>query len=142
METPASKQKLSLPVTLAFAILFAGCGAEYHAHGAQAGLGGDQLTLGTVQKDIRNGMNATEVLETLGSPNIVTRGDNGTETWVYDRIGTDSVHSESGGWWFLVLAGGSTGSGAASTSQRTLTVIIKFDEQKKVRDLAYNSSRF
>ena len=31
---------------------------------------------------------------------------------------------------------------ASSTSQRTLTVIIKFDEEKKVRDFAYHTSRF
>jgi len=32
--------------------------------------------------------------------------------------------------------------GAASTSQRTLTVIIKFDNDKKVRDFAYHTSKF
>ena len=41
-------------------------------------------------------------------------------------------------------AGGSAGrsTGAASTSQKTLTVIIKFDEAKKVRDFAYHTSSF
>ena len=44
----------------------------------------------------------------------------------------------------LVTAGGSVGrsTGAASTSQRTLTVIIKFDGAKKVRDFAYHTSSF
>jgi len=40
-----------------------------------------------------------------------------------------------------VVSGGEGGSGASSVSQRTLTVIIKF-EQQKVADLAYHSSRF
>ena len=40
--------------------------------------------------------------------------------------------------------GGSYGSsaGARSTSQRTLTVIVKFDERNLVRDFAYRSSSF
>ena len=33
----------------------------------------DKLTLGTVQSKIKKGMNQTEVLEVLGSPNIVTK---------------------------------------------------------------------
>ena len=32
--------------------------------------------------------------------------------------------------------------GAASTTQKTLTVIIKFDQDKKVRDFAYHASKF
>jgi hypothetical protein len=46
----------------------------------------------------------------------------------------------------LVGGAGNTGyqsaAGAASTSQRTLTVIIKFDESSRVRDFAYRSSSF
>ena len=34
------------------------------------------------------------------------------------------------------------GAGAASTSQRTLTIIIKFDRDQRVRDFAYHTSRF
>ena len=32
--------------------------------------------------------------------------------------------------------------GATSTTQKTLTVIIKFNEQGTVRDFAYHTSRF
>jgi hypothetical protein len=44
----------------------------------------------------------------------------------------------------LVTAGGGAGrsTGAASTPQKTLTVIIKFDGAKKVRDFAYHTSSF
>ena len=31
---------------------------------------------------------------------------------------------------------------AAERSQRTLTIIVKFDKQGKVRDLAYHTSKF
>ena len=127
-----------IKATLALLMFVPGCGAEYHARSTQAGLADDRMTLGNVQKDIHKGMNATEVLEVLGSPNIVTSGDNGSETWVYDKIATDIVSSRSGGW--FVFFG--SRSGASSSSQRTLTVIVKFDEQRKVNDLAYHSSRF
>jgi outer membrane protein assembly factor BamE (lipoprotein component of BamABCDE complex) len=130
------------PAILAFTVLVAGCGAGHHAEATQAAPDGDRLTLGTVQRNLRRGMSTTDVLETMGSPNIVTSGDNGSETWVYDKIATDTVHSDSGAYWFVVVSGGEGGSGATSESQRTLTVIVKFDEQKKLTDLAYHSSRF
>ena len=130
-----------LSAILAFAVLVAGCGAGHHAEATQAAPEGDRTTLGNVQRSIRKGMTTTDVLEVMGSPNIVTSGDNGSETWVYDKIATDTVHSDSGAYWFVVVSGGEGGSGASSVSQRTLTVIIKF-EQQKVADLAYHSSRF
>jgi outer membrane protein assembly factor BamE (lipoprotein component of BamABCDE complex) len=129
------------PAILAFTVLLAGCSAGHHAEATQAAPEGDRMTLGNVQRNIRRGMSTTNVLEAMGSPNIVTGGDNGSETWVYDKIATDTVHSESGAWWFVVLNGGSGSSGATSESQRTMTVIVKFEEQK-VADLAYHSSRF
>jgi len=130
-----------LSAILAFSVLVAGCGAGHHAEATQAAPEGDRTTLGNVQRNIRKGMTTTDVLEVMGSPNIVTSGDNGSETWVYDKIATDTVHSDSGAYWFVVGSGGEGGSGASSVSQRTLTVIIKF-EQQKVADLAYHSSRF
>jgi outer membrane protein assembly factor BamE (lipoprotein component of BamABCDE complex) len=135
-------RKFRVPATLAFALVLAGCGAQRDINATQAGPDGDRMTLGTVQRNIRIGMSSSEVLEAMGSPNIVTSGENGTETWVYDKIATDTVHSGSGAWWFIVVSGGNTSSNATSESQRTLTVIIKFDEHRQVRDLAYHSSRF
>jgi len=134
-------RKIWFPAILTFTVLLAGCGAGHHAEATQAAPEGDRTTLGNVQRNIRKGMTTTDVLEVMGSPNIVTSGDNGSETWVYDKIATDTVHSDSGAYWFVVVSGGEGGSGASSVSQRTLTVIIKF-EQQKVADLAYHSSRF
>jgi outer membrane protein assembly factor BamE (lipoprotein component of BamABCDE complex) len=102
----------------------------------------DRVTVGKVQREIRIGMSSTQVIEALGSPNIVTTDENRLESWVYDKIATDVSYSNSNGgvWLLLGSAGGS--SGAASTSQRTLTIVIKFDKDKKVRDFAYHSSSF
>jgi len=102
-------------------------------------------------------MTSAEVAEALGSPNVVATDENRREVWVYDRIATEHAYSaNSGGVAALILAG-FTGSvaggggvlpnflksaGASSTSQRTLTVIIKFTEDHRVRDFAYRQSSF
>jgi outer membrane protein assembly factor BamE (lipoprotein component of BamABCDE complex) len=139
-------------------ILLNGCmTAKQHyqdTHGAQE----RQMTVGTVQREIRKGMSGAEVAEVLGSPNIVTTDGEGREVWIYDKISTDVTYSRSSGGVIVgllvgglsgdVLAGGGAGgsygksAGAESKTQRTLTVLIKFDEQKMVRDFAYHSSRF
>ena len=115
-----------------------GCSADYHAGKVQKGLQGDKITVGTVQREITLGMSSAAVVEAIGSPNVVTTDEKRREVWVYDKIATDVA--ASGGSWTLLLLGQSAR--AASKSQRTLTIIIKFDENKKVRDFAYHSSRF
>ncbi len=115
-----------------------GCSADYHAGKVQKGLQGDKITVGTVQREITVGMSSAAVVEAIGSPNVVTTDEQRREVWVYDKIATDVA--ASGGGWTLLLLGQSAG--AASKSQRTLTIIIKFDEDKKVRDFAYHTSRF
>jgi len=130
-------------------VLLTGC-ASMHAADVQKAREADKLTVGTVQREIRVGMSGAQVAEVLGSPNIVTTDEKGREVWVYDRISTESVHSSSTALILGILTGGSGGggglagqsAGASSTTQKSLTVIIKFDEQKKVRDFAYRSSTF
>ena len=139
-------------------VLLNGCmTANQHyqdTHGAQE----RQMTVGTVQREIRKGISGAEVAEVLGSPNIVTTDGEGREVWIYDKISTDVTYSRSSGGGIIglligtisgdVLAGGGAGgsvsrsAGAESTTQRTLTVVIKFDENKRVRDFAYHASRF
>jgi len=99
-------------------------------------------------------MSGAEVAAVLGSPNIVSTDEERREVWIYDKMATDATYStSSGGIASLILGGGGSVAGAASgsvnqsagassTSQRTLTVIIKFDNDKKVRDFAYHTSRF
>lgn len=102
----------------------------------------EELTVGTVQREIRIGMSAAEVAEVLGSPNIVTTDEERREVWIYDKISSEVSYSERGGYGTLILIGGGGSSGEKSTSQKTLTIIIKFDEENKVRDFAYHTSRF
>ena len=102
----------------------------------------DRLTVGTVQREIKLGLDAASVIEILGSPNIVTTDDKRREVWVYDKISTDRVDSARSSYGTLIILGAGQGSSSSSQRQRTLTVIIKFDEDKKVRDFAYNSTQF
>ena len=132
-------------------------GAKYH----RDQVSGDRetaLTVGQVQKEIRVGMSSADVAAALGSPNIVTTDDERREQWVYDKISTERAYSsDSGGILTLIFGSGSindsggggglfpsytSGSGAASSTQKTLTVIIKFDHRQRVRDFAYHASTF
>jgi outer membrane protein assembly factor BamE (lipoprotein component of BamABCDE complex) len=150
----------SIPLLTTIALLSVGActSAGQHAEDVQSGLQGDRLTVGKVQREIRVGMSGAQVVEALGSPNVVSTDEQRREVWVYDKIATDQVYSTSyGGVSALILGGvlvgpgvvgggvgpsGGYSAGAQSKSQRTLTVIIKFDEMGKVRDFAYHSSRF
>ncbi|MEE8507402.1 MAG: hypothetical protein V3S40_14430 [Kiloniellales bacterium] len=146
-------------VLVGFAVLtLAGCMSAQQHKAAVQNDQGDRLTVGKVQREIRVGMAGGEVVTVLGSPNIVSTDEKGREVWVYDKIATDRVYStSSGGVSSLILGGVLVGAGlvggavspyygsaagASSTSQRTLTIIIKFDEGKRVRDFAYHSSSF
>jgi outer membrane protein assembly factor BamE (lipoprotein component of BamABCDE complex) len=104
--------------------------------------GGDRLTVAKAQREIKIGMSSSAVVEALGSPNMVTTDDERRETWVYDRVSTEITSASAvGGGWILTGAGFGAVSGR-SQSQRTLTIIVKFDEDSRVRDFAYRTSSF
>lgn len=146
--------KSRVVVTLLMALLLAGCQTAARHRADVQDDSSDRMTVGKVQKEIRVGMSGADVAQTLGSPNIVSTDEERREVWIYDKIATDHAYSSSSGGvnaLFLgfgpgvaggVGGGGNSSAGASSTSQRTLTVIIKFDKESKVRDFAYHTSRF
>ena len=151
LESGRKRVAHSIPMACMVSLVLVGAGcASTHSRSVQEGLDGDRLTVAKVQSEIRKGMSGAEVIEALGSPNIITTDENGWEVWVYDRIATDVAYSRSAGSIIgLVvfgsgggLGGGSAEAGASSRSQRTLTVVVKFDGSKQVRDFAYHASRF
>jgi len=107
------------------------------------------LTLGTVQRKIKRGLSQSEVITALGSPNIVTN-DDGKATWVYDKISTISSKSQvkggvagAGVVGTGVGVGGVSGSRSDSTTfQKTLTVIIKFDNNNVIEKVLYHTSKY
>lgn len=145
--------------------LLTGCVQHQTAAQHQQSLGSTQereMTVGVVQKEIRVGMSQADVAEALGSPNIVTKDSLGDETWIYDKIATEASFSRSsqaeqvgggagaGGLIGKVLVlggvfygrGTATEAGASATTQKTLTVVIKFDRNSLVKDFSYHASKF
>jgi outer membrane protein assembly factor BamE (lipoprotein component of BamABCDE complex) len=100
------------------------------------------LTVGQVQRSIKKGMSGADVAEALGSPNIVTKDADGNETWVYDKIATEVTYSQSQSAWFVIFGGEARQGGAVSSTQRTLTVVVKYDANSRVNSVSYHSSKF
>jgi len=120
-------------------VLLSGCASASYQRQQVRDDKGDRLTIGKVQKEIKIGMSSAKVIQILGSPNVVTTDEERREVWVYDKIATEIVYSDSdAGIKFLTIGT----SGAVSRNQRTLTIVIKFDQEQKVRDFAYHTSSF
>jgi outer membrane protein assembly factor BamE (lipoprotein component of BamABCDE complex) len=135
-----------------------GCMSAQDHQAAVSNTDKNRVTAGVVQREIRVGMSGDEVIAVLGSPNVVTTDEQRRESWVYDKFSTETVYSSSSsGVSALIFGGGPVDSGivgggvgpsyrqsagARSTTQRTLTVVIKFDASKRVRDFAYRQSSF
>ena len=134
--------KCSIIALIALAILATGCQTTQNSDANNV----DKLTVGVVQKEIKNGMPSTDVVVALGSPNIVKTAPNGNEVWVYDKFSTEQVYQSAGGalGYFSGNGGGiiSGEKGSSQVSSNTLTVIIKFDEKSNVDSIAYHRSKF
>lgn len=142
-------------LALLVALALPACATTAPEHkAAVADTTGDRITVGKVQREIRIGMPSSDVVEILGSPNMVTTDEKRRETWVYDKVATERAYSTSSGGLMLLFGAigdgvgggfggsGSMKSGASSVSQRTLTIIIKFDRKSRVRDYSYRTSSF
>ena len=90
----------------------------------------ENLTLGTVQQSLYEGMTQGEVQAALGAPNIISRNADGLEVWTYDKVSKQSTSQ------FLVFWT------ASSSKQRTLTVLITFNEEDRLREYTYHSMEF
>ena len=140
-------------IGLLLASFFFSCTSAHHQQNLQSAKE-REFTVGIVQKEIRVGMSQTEVAEALGSPNIVTRDKAGKESWIYDKIATEASYSKgniggaggaagvSGTTLLLGILTGGYESGASGTTQKTLTVIIKYDDIKLVESFSYHASKF
>ena len=127
---------------VAFCLFFSGFISSCGHSPIRDHLKSEKMTLGKAQGQIKVGMSGGQVAQILGSPNIVSTGEDGNEVWIYDKMSSSvSQSSSQSGVWFIVAYGGSSSS-ERSSSQRTLTIVINFDKNKKVKKLAYHSSSF
>ena len=105
-----------------------------------------ELTVGLVQREIKEGSPAEEVIRTLGSPNIVKTDAEGLEIWVYDRFSSERVRRSFAAT-LLGISDSSLGlfQGSSSKEQSSvanLTVILNFDKNSNVSGVAYHRSKF
>lgn len=120
-------------------VFLGGCG---HVQQQSPYIQEEKITLAKAQKEIKVGMTSADVVEVLGTPNMVTSDANHCETWVYDKISTEvSSSSSNSGVWFLLI-GGDKSRYSSRSNQKTLTIIIKFDADNKVRNFTYRASSF
>ena len=89
-----------------------------------------KIALGNVQSNLKKGVASSLVIENLGSPNIITSNSDGTESWVYDKISTET--ESANGW----------SGNVTSKSTRTMIVFIKFDSLKNVEDIKYRQTSY
>ena len=105
-----------------------------------------KLPLGLAQSTVTKGANQSEIIKVLGAPNIISKDKSGNETWTYDRISRDAQSNSRTGAGFGALFGwafaGGSSSSSSSMSNKSLTVIITFDDNKNVIDYAYQSLKF
>ncbi|MCF8475161.1 MAG: hypothetical protein K9G26_10740 [Emcibacter sp.] len=115
----------------------------------------NQLTHGMVQMTLKVGETSQlEVAENFGAPNITTIDGKGQEVWIFNRHATISASKTNSNSFSIGLGfgadgiGGGAGGGVSNStsgfeqSSRSMTLIIKFNEQKIVSDFRSRSSSF
>lgn len=129
--------------------------ARAQAEGAQQ----SALSYGTVTSQVvKNKTTQIELIQIFGGPSISSTDADGTEVWVYERSYTETdMQTRSDGYqaaanlnaFFnhvnLGVSGGaikSAGAVSSATSFRSLTVIVKFNANKTVKDFSVRASQF
>ncbi|BFM08684.1 outer membrane protein assembly factor BamE domain-containing protein [Halioxenophilus aromaticivorans] len=102
----------------------------------------NQITVATAQHQLNVGMTASEVASILGAPTIISSDDHNQEIWIYDKTTTERTSSRGTTWLFALLAGSNQKQETETSSQKTLTIIVHFDQNKTIDDIAYHSTSF
>jgi hypothetical protein len=121
--------------------------------------GASALSYGSVTSRVVNGKTSqAELVDMFGGPNISTVDSEGLETWVYERsVSQTDAANRSQSWQAAAnlgvffghgnagaqAAGGQNASASSTTSSfRSLTVIVKFNPDKTVKDYSVRASQF
>ncbi len=125
------------------AIVLLGSGCNSAAKSAAPSTSPNPLTHGAVQLKLQKGVTTqNDVLEAFGAPNITTIDGDGREVWTYRRHATVTAGESSSSYFNVLVFGAQSGSGSGSSSSQSMTLIIKFDPDKKVSDFQSMSSSF
>lgn len=121
------------------ATFIAGCSSNQNSTDSAK----NPFTQGNVTLRIKKGKTTQEeVLNVFGAPNIVTKDAEGLEVWTYQKFATVSQGTQSDGYATIILAGGSSSSTRFEQTQRTMTLILKFDTNNVVKEFSSRSSEF
>lgn len=116
--------------------------AKVSKNGNSAPMQIQELTLGTVQKYIQVGTTQSAVVKVLGSPNIVTRDAYGKDTWIYDKVSSASSYNSDGSYKTIIFIGHHKSRENVENIEKTLTVVIKFNQNYRVESYTYYMSQF
>lgn len=109
----------------------------------QAPIDKNDLTHGNVQMTLKKSVTTkAQVLEAFGAPNITTIDSENREVWTYQRHAQVSETTASESFGTIILFGGSSRAAGFEQSSRTMTLIIKFDNNDTVYDFRSRSSSF
>jgi outer membrane protein assembly factor BamE (lipoprotein component of BamABCDE complex) len=114
---------------LGLAVLLSGCSSNLSTIPARK-QETQRITLGAAQSQLKNGMTGDEVIAVMGSPEIVTQQEDKSETWVYDK---NFSEQESASGLF---------SSVETKSQKSFIVTIKFDTDRRVKDISYRQTSY
>ena len=121
--------------------------------------GASALSYGAVTSQVvKDKTTQADLVQLFGGPSISTTDNDGLETWIYERSVTQTdVTSNSQNWqaaaglgvFFGHASANAQGSGGQNTaaasvtsSFRSLTVVVKFNPNKTVRDYSVRASQF
>lgn len=102
----------------------------------------EEFTLGMVQQRIHTGMSQGEVVACIGAPNMVNKGAEGLETWTYNKISQTTQETYNKKWYFFLLFGKRKGCKRTETSEKSITVVLSFDEQCCLENIMYKTSSY
>ena len=117
------------------------------------------LSYGAITATVKKGVTTQgELVGLFGGPNITTLDSDGTETWVYERTASETSATSQGsvtsqarrldvffGLGFVgtgTVENLSSGRTTVSRSIKSLTVIIKFNQDKTVKEFSARASYF
>ena len=101
------------------------------------------LTQGAIEIHLKKGVTTkTKVLETMGAPNITSLDSNGNDVWTYQRHSSVANSSSSSSYGTIILFGGSQNTSGLESSQKTMTLVIKFNDKGIVKDFKSQFTSF
>ncbi|MCF7791792.1 MAG: hypothetical protein K9L78_04655 [Victivallales bacterium] len=116
------------------------CGCNSSEYGSKKN---SPFTQGNVQLTLKkNKTTQAEVLDKFGPPNVMTIDSDGNEVWTYQKNAMVTHSKKSGFYGSVILAGGESGAAGFEQTVRSMTLIIKFNEEKKVVGFKSMSTSF